>query len=94
LSQKTEDASNEARLTSLIWRTIRLRVLLLLLTLLAIFVIASTLQTGEQKASKVDADYKQSVIDLYKKYGRDPPAFQGVTGEMLSELVQRIMEMA
>ena len=45
------------RLADLIWRTVKLRILILTLSIIALLVVWSALLTGNQQASKIDIDF-------------------------------------
>jgi hypothetical protein len=59
------DSSNESevRLAELIWRTVKLRVSLLILTIVVLIVVWSSLSNGNQEAQKIDTTFCRYLVD-------------------------------
>jgi hypothetical protein len=54
---------SEIRLAELIWRTVKLRVSLLVLTIVALLVVWSSLLNGNQEAQKIDTKFCEYLVD-------------------------------
>lgn len=54
---------SEIRLAELIWRTVKLRVSLLILTIVALIVVWSSLSNGRQAARRIDAAFCGNLVD-------------------------------
>jgi len=59
------DSSNESevRLAELIWRTVKLRVSLLILTIVVLLVVWSSLSNGSREAEKIDRTFCEYLVD-------------------------------
>ncbi len=63
-----EDHAAEERLAELTWRTVKLRVSLLVLTILILLIVWSALINGDKQAQQVDIDFcKQSIAESNKQ---------------------------
>jgi hypothetical protein len=54
---------SEIRLAELIWRTVKLRVALLVLTIVVLLVVWSSLLNGNQEAQKIDTKFCEYLVD-------------------------------
>jgi hypothetical protein len=54
---------SEIRLAELIWRTVKLRVSLLVLTIVVLLVVWSSLSNGNQEAQKIDTTFCEYLVD-------------------------------
>jgi len=67
MSDAKNDSTAEIRLAELIWRTIKIRLALSLLTIAAILLIWTTLEAGRKKAVILQKEFAQQEVNLLKK---------------------------
>lgn len=60
----TDTRTEEARISELLWRTIKLRVSLLALAIFALLVVWSAVLSGNPRANSVDVEYCQKLVAL------------------------------
>jgi hypothetical protein len=68
MSEAKNDPTAEVRLAELIWRTIKIRLLLFLLTIVAILLIWTTLEAGRKQSVLLQKEFAQQEISLLKKF--------------------------